>query len=152
LHVNPNLLGRLLGQPIKNYPAKAFFVNTLEIRLSEQFYKAHILGDASAHLLDDILVKDIEKAVFALPTDWCVWEYGQSKMIQTTNYVKMKEATRGTNGEATGVFHDAEAKLTMKATKHKKRLVVEDFRTSCCLKALPICFLARHQCLLQTFS
>jgi hypothetical protein len=118
-----NLWGKIAKIPAKtinSYSAPSFFVNGYDVRVTEDFRKAHILGQPAQSFQKPNLLTNFENAFFLLPSG--KWKYGDSKMLKSTAAVEMQERIRGDKLDSWKVPskpEKIEGVLNVKATKYR---------------------------------
>jgi hypothetical protein len=101
------------------HPAPHFEMEGYNLRLSDTFRQTHSRGNPSSSFKKNRLVTEIGDAVFIDSDIVRKWEYGESRILSSNDYVKMKEAIRQSDEHHWSVFKDVENKLYVKVTKHK---------------------------------
>jgi hypothetical protein len=86
-------IAKIQAKTISSYPAPSFIVHGYDVRVTENFRKAHILGTPAESFQKSSLLTNIEKASFSVPRS--KWYYGESKTLMYTTSVEMQERIRG---------------------------------------------------------
>ena len=83
------MIGNKPARFIKSFHAPNFHIQGFEVRFSEAFIKAHILGAPPGSYDKNFLVTNLGKVSMKLPMSQQAWAYGATKTLETTSEVEL---------------------------------------------------------------